>query len=65
MGWGAKDAAVLARLQRRMVACRNCKHCALRPVTEDGYQHNDCKAQPLHLFFTDAQHVCRYFKNKG
>lgn len=61
MGFGASNRDVLERLKRRMVTCSTCKYCRPREKKAGELMaRNDCEKQPLQVFFTEAQQICRY-----
>lgn len=49
------------RVLRRMVTCAGCKYCVPKKGQKPGdLPQNECKRQPLHVFFTNATRICRY-----
>ena len=61
MGAGANSRDLMARLRRRMVECKTCKYCVPRkPERVGDLPRNNCKKQPLQVFFTEAPQICRY-----
>ena len=65
MAWGASNSDVIKRLKARMVECRTCDYCRLRPKLGDKMQQNDCEKQPLLGYFTDAPRICRHHSRWG
>lgn len=60
MAWHASNKDAIARVMRRMVVCANCDYCKSMPRKPGEMRQNNCKKQPLQVFFTDVDRICRY-----
>lgn len=60
MGVGASNKQIEERLRRKMRRCATCKYCKPRKVKPGDMAMNDCEKQPLLVFFTNVDKICRY-----